>query len=161
MSFALRESPALRRAGQPRRSDEPHPEEGKSLGLRRALGVVAAVGLFQPTFNAWSDAVRVPSGAIVAVALAAGLLWLIWAMATASDESRLDRLEVWLLAVALLVLAAWIATQLNLYTGYGTDEAAFEQGAATLLLHGHDPYGANLLPALANFSTPAKYATYT
>ena len=63
--------------------------------------------------------------------------------------------------VSYVALPPWAAQKLNGAAGYGTDEASFEQGAANLLVHGHDPYGANLLPTLAQFSTPTKYMTYT
>ncbi len=90
----------------------------------------------------------------------AGSGWLV-ALATASSGEELARLDRWLLGLGLLVLAAWTASRLNASPGYATDEASFEQGAASLLLHGHDPYGANLTSALAAFSTPSKYLTYT
>jgi uncharacterized membrane protein len=76
----------------------------------------------------------------------------------AGDGACLGR---WLLVLGLVVLAAWTAAALHGQSAYGTDEAAFEQGAATLLVHGHDPYGANLLSALAGYSTLGKYVTHT
>ncbi|MDA8358439.1 MAG: hypothetical protein M0Z95_19605, partial [Actinomycetota bacterium] len=44
---------------------------------------------------------------------------------------------------------------------YGTDEAAYEQYAAHLLLEGLNPYAHSLLPALRQFQVPIQYATYT
>ena len=103
----------------------------------------------------------VPTSGIAVIALSAGVLWLLCAFVTARDEVALERLDRWLLALALLVLASYSAAQLNGTPGFTTDEAAFEQQAAQLLLHGHDPYGANLLTSLSAFSVPSKYATYT
>jgi uncharacterized membrane protein len=135
--------------------------EAPSLGARRAIALVATLGLLAPTFTAWNDIVSVPLSGIGVVALFAGLLWLGGAVAMARTEAQLARLEVWLLGLGLLALAAWSATKLQAQGGYGTDEAALEQGAATLLLHGHDPYGANLYTALAGFSIPTRFATHT
>jgi uncharacterized membrane protein len=132
-----------------------------SLAVHRAIAVVAVLGLFAPAFNAWNDVVAVPSSAVVVMGLFVGALWLVMALATAGTENDLARLERWLLVLALLVLAAWTAVSLHGQGAYGTDEAAFEQGAASLLVHGHDPYGANLLSALAGYSTLGKYVTHT
>jgi uncharacterized membrane protein len=129
--------------------------------VHRAISLIAVLGLFYPLLTAWGEVIAVPSAGLAAVALAAGGLWLVLALATASTGDELARLDRWLLALALLVLAAWTASRLNASPGYATDEASIEQGAATLLLHGHDPYGANLAGALAAFSTPSKYLTYT
>ena len=64
------------------------------------------------------------------------------------------------LVLAVVALVAWAITELYFYPAYGTDESAFVQYAANLQLHGHDPYGANLLPALTQFHVPIQYATY-
>lgn len=132
-----------------------------SLAIHRAIGVVAALGLFAPIFNSWNDVVAVPSSGVVVMALFVGALWLVMAFAAARAEGDVARLEPWLLVLGLLVLAEWTAVALHGQASYGTDEAAFEQGAATLLVHGHDPYGANLLSALAGYSTLGKYVTHT
>ncbi len=132
-----------------------------SLAVHRAISVVAVLGLFAPAFNAWNDVVSVPSSAVVVMALFVGALWLVMAFAMARTEGDLARHERWLLVLALLVLAAWAAVTLHGQGAYGTDEAALEQGAATLLVHGHNPYGANLTSALAGYSTLGKYVTHT
>jgi hypothetical protein len=111
--------------------------------------------------SAWGDIVSVPSAGIAVIALFGGGLWLACAIATAKDEAALGRLDLALLALALLVLLSFSAAKLYASSGYGTDEAGFEQGAAQLLIHGHNPYGANLLSTLSAFSVPSKYATYT
>ncbi|MFL5823358.1 MAG: hypothetical protein ACJ764_07955 [Solirubrobacteraceae bacterium] len=159
---ALLEKPAAPATvrGERRTSPGQAPAE-EPLGAHRAISLVAVLGLFWPLLSAWGNIVAVPSGGIAVVALTGGAIWLLVAIATARTEDGLARLDRWLLALALLVLGAWAAQKLNGAAGYGTDEASFEQGAANLLVHGHDPYGANLLPTLAQFSTPTKYMTYT
>jgi hypothetical protein len=122
---------------------------------------VALLGLFWPMMNAWGDVVSVPASGLAVVAMTGGALWLAAAVATARSEEALEGLDRWLLVLGLLVLAGQLATRLAGSSGYGTDEASFEQSAANLLLHGHDPYGVDLTAALGAFSTPSKYLTYT
>lgn len=154
-----RPAPAAPLASQ--REHHPGQEPRRSLAGRQAISVVAVLGLFAPAFNAWNDIVAVPVSGVAVVGLFAGGLWLVIAMASARTELELERLERWLLVLALLVLVAWTATMLQGQSAYGTDEAALEQGGANLLLHGHDPYGANLLSSLAGYSTLGRYVTHT
>ena len=132
-----------------------------SLGVHRAISLVALLGLFWPLMNAWGDIVSTPAAGLAAVAMTGGGLWLATALASASSQEDLSRLDRWLLVLGLLALVASTAVRLAGTSGYGTDEASFEQSAANLLLHGHDPYGVNLTTALSAFSTPSKYLTYT
>jgi uncharacterized membrane protein len=132
-----------------------------SLAVHRAISVVAVLGLFAPVFAAWNDVVAVPTSAVVVMGLFLGALWLVMAFATARNERELAGLERWLLVLGLLALAAWTAVALHLRGTYFTDEAALTHGAADQLLHGHDPYGSNLLSALNRYSTFGKYLTHT
>lgn len=138
-----------------------HSRAVPSLSAHRTISLLAALGLFWPLASAWNDIVAVPSAGLAVVALTGGGLWLVAAIATAKDESQLERLDRWLLLLGVMVLVAWAASVLQTRAGYFTDEASFEQGAASLMLHGHDPYGANLVGSLAAFSTPSRYLTYT
>lgn len=54
-------------------------------------------------------------------------------------------------AATLGAYALWSWLQLRGLPGYRTDEAAFDQYAAQLLVHGHDPYLHTLAPALSRF----------
>ena len=130
-----------------------------SLAVHRAISVVAVLGLMLPLLNAWGQIVSDPALGIAVVAMTAGGLWLVADLACARTEQALSRLDRWLLVLGLLVLAATTAARLAATSGYGTDEASFEQSAASLLLHGHDPYGVNLSSALAAFSTPSSCPT--
>lgn len=127
----------------------------------RLLSLLGAAALFGPAFDTWSTIVGDPSIGAVSIALTAGLLVMVCLIAMARDEERLSRLDVWLLVLGGLVLLAWMAAKLHAQSGYSTDEASFEQGAANLLLHGHDPYGRNLTSSLYEFGTPARFWTYT
>lgn len=158
---ALLDRPSSVAPSANRRAARQEPKSlGTSFALHRAISLVAMVGLFGPLFNAWNDIVAVPASGIAVVALSAGGLWLAGAISTAQSQLDLERLDRWLLVLALLALGAFAAAWLHGTSGYGTDEAAFQQGAAMLLVHGHNPYGANLLSALAAYSTPSRFATH-
>jgi hypothetical protein len=151
----------------------PEPEEApRGVGQRgapagapvssthRTLSVVAALGLLWPTSLAWGGIVAAPVTGLAVIVLFGAILWLAHAVITAPDEVALCRLDRWLLVVGLLALGAWTATYLRTHT-YGSDEAAFTQGAATLLLHGHDPYGAHLAGWLDTFGINSRVVTFT
>jgi len=73
---------------------------------------------------------------------------------------RLRHVDLALMLIGLLVLTGWALFAIYMQPGYGTDEAAFVQYGASALLHGHNPYQANLTPALSEFRVPVQYATY-
>ncbi len=125
----------------------------------RAVALLASLGLFGVAFATWSTIISVPATGIASLLGFAGALALVVASLTVRPE-RLVWVDRALLVLALVLLAAWAASNLYSQPGYGTDEAAFEQYAAQLLLHGHDPYGANLAPALSLYRVPIQYATY-
>ncbi len=134
---------------------------GSDLTTRRVLVIVAAVGLFGPALLAWSSISQIPlNGAVATAAFAAVLLFVVVA-ARADRLVALERAEVALLAVAVVLIGAWALAELRFFPAYGTDESAFVQRAAELVTHGHNPYGRNLLSALTEFRVPVSYATYT
>lgn len=131
------------------------------VALRRILAVIAVLGLFGAAFATWTTTVQIPlTGAISALTFGAGLVLVIVAIAT-KRQRTLAAVEVGVVALAALVLVGWTVSNIYFQPGYGTDEAAFEQYAAQLLVGGHNPYGADLLPALSQFRVPIQYATYT
>ena len=69
--------------------------------------------------------------------------------------------DVILLVGTLVVVAVWVYTAVYASPGYGTDEIAFQQGAAQLLLHGTNPYGADLTWTINAFNVPPAYQTQT
>jgi uncharacterized membrane protein len=125
------------------------------------VSLVAAVGLFGPLLMAWGNIVAVPATGLAVVALTGATLLMICLVAAARSEAELQRLDRWLLVLGLLTLGAWAARKLQTSGASGTDEAAFVQGAARLLLHGHDPYGANLSSSLAAYGISPAFWTYT
>jgi uncharacterized membrane protein len=108
---------------------------------------------------AWNSIVAQP--AVGVVAMVAFVLFSILAVATLMVPARrLFLTETLTLVLACGVLIGWAVAVLYGNPQYGTDEAAFVQGAAQLALSGHNPYTANLLPFLQFFRVPEQYATY-
>lgn len=71
------------------------------------------------------------------------------------------RFDAFLLFGTLLAFGLWSRSTIQLNTSYGTDEIAFDQGAAEMLLRGQNPYGADLRWTLDKFNVPATYVTNT
>lgn len=141
---------------QPPAADENTPER---LGAHRLLSLLALLSLFGIAFSAWGAPVQVPvTGVLVAIIYGAGLVLVVGVM-SAQDSRTLGRLDLAVCGLALIALSGQALTNLYMNPGYGTDEAAFQQAAAVLLLHGHDPYGANLIGALSQYRVPIQYAT--
>lgn len=65
------------------------------------------------------------------------------------------------LAAATLGFGLWVHALTMTSPGYGTDEIAFDQYAAELLLRGINPYTHNLSAAYQKFLVPPTYYTYT
>lgn len=128
---------------------------------QRVITALAAIGLMGAAFATWSTSVQLPLTGLVAVLGFIVAMTIVVLAATTRSARHLAYLDVAVLVMAVLILAGWAMSTLYFQPGYGTDEAAFTQFAAHLMVHGHDPYGANLLPALTQFRVPIQYATYT
>lgn len=128
---------------------------------RRLLVVLAALSLFGPSFAIWAGIVPLHLTGVASGVLTAGALAVIVAALAARTQRDLSRVEVGLLVIGVVALFAWAASEIVANPAYGTDEAAYEQYAAHLLLHGLNPYAHNLRPALRQFQVPIQYATYT
>jgi hypothetical protein len=130
--------------------------EGAGFGVHRAISLTATLGLLWPLFQGWwSEIVQAPTIGLATVGLTAAALVLACLILAAASEEALERLDRWLLVLALLTIIVACVARLNLSSGYGTDEAAFVHASAATLLHGHDPYGANLLWSLSRFGVEA------
>jgi len=121
---------------------------------------LAAAWILFAGIDVWSGSVLVTwIFPIALVANLSALCTLVWIWSRRS-------VPVWL-QVALLVLAAAtiLARCYLLILGkpaYGTDEIAFDQYAAQLLLfHGLNPYAHSMAPALNLFQVPSIFHTYT
>ena len=77
---------------------------------------------------------------------------------TAADIGRSASRVAWgrylpwvVLAITVAAFGVWCLLQVYQAPGYGTDEMAFDQYAAHLLLHGVDPYTRSMAPAFGLF----------
>ena len=131
------------------------------LTIHRMVSLVAVLGLLWPELKTWNDIITAPLPGVMTIALTGATIVLASVVAAAPTEETIERLDRWVLGLGVLVLVAWAGWGLRNSSGYSTDEAAFVHGAASLLLHGQDPYGANLTPSLARFGVPEIYWTYT
>jgi uncharacterized membrane protein len=165
----MRDVPQVRDSEVDRRTDQLEVGEeslhqlsdGNSFRAHRILSLIAAIALFGPAFATWSSIIQLPVTGLLSVLGFAAILAVVLAIGTVRTEESLRKLDLAILTLALILLVGWAASQLYLFPAYGTDEGAFEQYAAQLLLHGHNPYTANMLPALIHFRVPIQYATYT
>lgn len=135
--------------------------DAPAVSWHRVLSVLATISVAAAAFESWS-AVPFTWGVslLVPIAFGGGLVLATAALAVKSERA-LSRVD-WLIVIqALLVLAAMAAATVYLDPGYRSDEAALQQGAAALLLHGHDPYGANLISSFTRYRLPANWGTYT
>jgi len=138
----------------------PSPAVSATVTLtHRFSTIAAATGLLALSFTVWSSIVEFPSVGAISVVSSAVLLAAIFAAATAKHRRTMGAVDWAVLAAALALFAARALAALFANPGYGTDEAAYVQYAANLILHGRDPYGANLMPALNRYGVPASFVT--
>ena len=103
----------------------------------------------------------VPGAAAEAVAFTvAGVALSVLALTPLSARARAVGDAV-TMAGTVAAAALWTIALVYGSPGYGTDEAALVQGAATTLLHGGNPYTAHLGGVLDQFLVPPSSWTYT
>jgi hypothetical protein len=118
--------------------------DDSEFATHRALALVAAAGLLLPADVTWSGLGSNPAFAVLGAAVTGVALLLICLVSSAHSLERLERLDWWLLAAGIGgVILAEAAVSKGM-SFYGSDEAALIHGGAVAVLHGHDPYGANL-----------------
>ncbi|HLI24616.1 MAG TPA: hypothetical protein VKU91_06655 [Acidimicrobiales bacterium] len=139
---------------------ETGPRQVPPSHTHRMVSALGAVGLAGPALSIWAGIVEVPAGGAFAVGLSlAGMVLAVGALSARSRRQML-LVDVGILLAGVGALLAWSVTALVANPAYGTDEAAFVQNAARLVLHGKDPYGANMAPALARYGVPIQDMTY-
>ncbi len=157
MILALPKKPGLDRI-RSLAQDAPDSTE-ETIKTRKLTSLLAAGSLGWATFMAWNSIITIPSiGLLAAVAF---LLIAIAAIVILGASKRwLWVAELVIMILSCAVLIGWAVASIYTNPQYGTDEAAFIQGASQLALQGHNPYTANLLPFLQLFRVPVQYATY-
>ena len=109
--------------------------------------------------QAWAGSVTVPGASLISLAVIAVALWGAWHTWAAPDG-----LGTWgqalILAAIIVGIGCYAVSAWLIQPGYGTDAAAFDQYAASLALHGVNPYTHSMAPALAQFHVPEVFHTY-
>ena len=127
---------------------KPGDEQPQDIRTRRLLLSTCGNRALRTSTRCMGFASQLPVvGLIATVGCTACIIVVILASRVASDTA-FDRLDIVVLALAVALLAAWSLTGALLLPRGPTDESAFVQYAANLQLHGHNPYNANLLPAM-------------
>lgn len=130
------------------------------LNLHALIIFLTAISLLYPTALLWVAVVVIPAVGMVSVVIGGLILAILVALVAIQRERHLGRLDVLLLLLGCVLLFTEARVQIVFHPGYGTDEGAFLQGAASLLLHGHDPYGPSLRSAFSTYHVTAPL-TYT
>ena len=106
----------------------------------------------------WPDVMIINFYGLISMLLsAAGLLF--FGMGLIGTRRRSYRIPI--LVLYGIAFMAWAAARVLLSPSYGTDEISYDQWAAQLLVHGHNPYTQNLARALSHFHVPQTFYTYT
>src|SRR5882672_6540885 len=122
--------------------------------VHRVILVLAAFSLFSTLLAASGPTVR---WGFLGILLALGVCALVAVIVgcfTIRTMRWFGRAETILLLIALGALALWTIANIMNYTGYRSDEEIFVQYSANLLRHGHNPYGADMMPAYAQYPAP-------
>ena len=73
-------------------------------------------------------------------------------LALAQDDDEVSpRVGIVALAMSCVAFFVWCWIQIRVAPSYGTDESAFDQYAAYLFTHGHNPYTSSMAPAFPMF----------
>jgi hypothetical protein len=91
----------------------------------------------------WLSLVEVAAGLFGMVVIAVALTHNSWAIPSA--------LGVIAVIVITLIFFVWCWIQVRVAPAYGTDESAFDQYAAQLFVHGHNPYTSSMAPSFSLF----------
>ncbi|MCY0878156.1 MAG: hypothetical protein OWU84_04360 [Firmicutes bacterium] len=137
------------------------PYTARRLGW--ALWSLAGVTFILWGLRLWGYGTIVPLVAVPSVVLVA------WGLALFALSPHLTRqsesLRRWVYTVTLVLLAValvvWAYSQVVTAPAYGTDEMAFDQYAAHLLLAGVNPYGRSLAAAFSRYQVSPNGYTWT
>ena len=145
-------------ARRPRHHARPDDADPALLTARIGWSLVSLlVGL--TGLQAWNGSTLVPGANLVSVVLVLISLWGGWRAWVGRDGLGLRGQAI--VMVALVVGMGFFAAAVWMtQPGYGTDGAAFDQYAASLAMHGLNPYTHSMAPALTQFHVPQSFHTY-
>ncbi|MBW8805725.1 MAG: hypothetical protein JF587_18025 [Catenulisporales bacterium] len=115
------------------------------------LTAVAALSLLWGAESSYGAGSRLPLAGVASVIAFVGSIAIVIGATVAKDTRVLIRLDLALLALSLVVLGAWVGSDLLLDTSYRTDEEVFVQYGAHLISQGKNPYGVDMTSAFQMF----------
>jgi len=155
-----REDPWVLPRRRPRHAASGRTLRSGDLLVHRVLTLLAAISLFGAAIATSGPVIQLPLIGLISIVGFGAVLAAVAMTLLCRSEEALRRVDLVILALALVLLAAWAASDLYGDPVYGTDESAFVQYSALLLQHGRDPYAVSMLPSLTQYQVPIQYATY-
>ena len=126
-------------------------DEGATNYTHRAGSILVGGVIIAWAFLLFGYNDSYPWMSLVEVALGLGGIVVVATALARTD----DDVPTWLGALALVLSCAafftWCWIQIRVAPSYGTDESAFDQYAAYLFTHGHNPYTSSMAPAFPMF----------
>lgn len=154
-TLTIKGSRQKREALSPARVKDSGDANATLVGWSAAAATVLVTGAGRVWVSVLQEPVSLPIALIVVLAS----LWCLVRIWQARRVSAGTQGAI-MACAALACLAIAVAAILQA-PAYGTDEIAFDQYAAQLVLHGLNPYGHSMAPALGAFHVPDIYRTYT
>ena len=109
--------------------------------------------------QAWTGSTLVPGANLISVAVILVSLWGGW-RAWVGHDGLTVRGQAIVLVALVVGIGFYAAAVWMTQPSYGTDGAAFDQYAASLAIHGLNPYTHSMAPALSQFHVPQIFHTY-
>ncbi len=134
----------------------------RRVPMRTGAWAIAGVVSLLWGFRLWGYGTLIPMTAAPSVALSGwGLFLIAMAWSPRALSGRRGRVLLMItVALTVLALALWSYSQVFTVPAYGTDEMAFDQYAAQLLLHGINPYLRSMAPAFSKFQVSPNGYTF-
>jgi len=125
------------------------------------LRIIAAL-----TWLFWSSRLFIeigtfPTAALWSILFGVGAIAMMSLYVLVRSDRAVAVLDAVLVGGTLLIGVIWVIALVYGNPNFGTDEAAFVQGAAKLFAHGHNPYGVNLAGTLQTYAVVPSAYTYT
>ena len=128
------------------------PAELSSMAIRRLVDIGASLAVMVQIANfSGATVVPIPALGLAAIVLAGATLVPMAGSILGVAPTTLARMELGVLGLAALTVALQVVAVVHFSPSLQSDEAVLSQAAGTLVLHGHDPYGAHLVAATRAF----------
>jgi len=127
------------------------------------FGLLAVVGLAEIylALGMWVSSTTIPWINTISVVILAGGLAVTLFSAVVRRRKYMILFEILIVSMFVFAVVEWTYSRVYGNPSYGTDEIAFDQYAAQLLVQHINPYGLNLDKSLELFQVPTIFHTYT